>query len=584
MTNYKLKSDIKKPVPMLSTIQKFAPLLSAEKGVLIKAFVALLINSLANLIVPFLVAHAIDTFIQAKQYAGLVTYAGLLLLIFLVALIASYLQTKLMGGMAQRLLFKLRDAVFTKLQELPVEFFNQNKAGDLISRINNDTDKLNQFFSQALMQFIGNIVMIAGTAIFIIWLNPTLGLLSLLPAVIAILITRILTPWIKSKNARVLTATGGMSAEIQESLDNFKVVVAFNRRDYFRERFNDVNEQNFSSAVAAGLASNIFIPIYGLASNVAQVIVLFYGTYLITTGNFTVGLLIGYFSYMSRVYDPMRQIAALWSSLQVALAGWDRITAILSLNSNLNILPATTTTSTTLVAFDHVSFSYSDGQPVLKNINFTLERGKTYALVGPTGGGKTTTASLMARLFDPTSGQIYFDGHDIRTLSSKERTKKIGVILQEPILFTGTVRDNILYGNDLLMAYTDKKVIGILQKFHLEHLVDRFSEGFDTKVESHGDSISLGQKQVIAFIRAVLRNPDLLILDEATANIDTMTEQLLDEILTKLPSQTTRVIIAHRLNTIERADEIFFVNAGEISRAGSLDQALALLLNGKRES
>jgi ATP-binding cassette subfamily B protein len=221
---------------------------------------------------------------------------------------------------------------------------------------------------------------------------------------------------------------------------------------------------------------------------------------------------------------------------------------------------------------------------VLKHVTFSLERGKTYALVGPTGGGKTTTASLMARLYDPSEGAVLLDGRDIRSFSDAGRTGKIGFILQEPFLFTGSVRENILYGNEQYEKLTNKELLDVLVKANLDRLLERFENGLETKIMSSGDSISLGQKQLIVFIRAVLRRPDLLILDEATANIDTVTEQLLEDILKKLPKETTKVIIAHRLNTIENADEIFFVNAGTIVRAGSMEHAVKMLLEGKRES
>jgi ATP-binding cassette subfamily B protein len=210
--------------------------------------------------------------------------------------------------------------------------------------------------------------------------------------------------------------------------------------------------------------------------------------------------------------------------------------------------------------------------------------GKTYALVGPTGGGKTTTASLIARLYDPSEGEILLNGIDIRTYKSEERTKLIGFILQEPFLFTGTLRENILYGNELYKNSSNEELIKIIYEAGLSGLLMRFEKGLDTELKATVDSVSLGQKQLIAFIRAVLRRPKILILDEATANIDTVTEKLLEEILNKLPKETTRVIIAHRLNTIENADEIFFVNAGEVTAAGTLDNALDMLLEGKRVS
>jgi ATP-binding cassette subfamily B protein len=220
----------------------------------------------------------------------------------------------------------------------------------------------------------------------------------------------------------------------------------------------------------------------------------------------------------------------------------------------------------------------------LHKVNFELERGKTYAFVGPTGGGKTTTASLISRLYDVSKGTIVLDGKDIRSYTPEERSRKIGFILQEPFLFSGTVRDNILYGNSEYKNFSNEQLSEAISKAGLEGLLERFDQGLNTKVQTSGDGISLGQKQLIAFIRAVIRQPELLILDEATANIDTVTEQLLDEILRKLPQSTTRVIIAHRLNTIENADEIYFVNSGQIIPAGSFNDAVNLLLHGKTET
>jgi ATP-binding cassette subfamily B protein len=593
MTDYNLTARAAGTEPknaILAAVKKLWPLMRDEKKHLSIAFVAIVANSLLTLAGPLVIAYVVNTYFIAKNFQGVLAYSGLLVVMFLVALVASYAQTRVMGGVGQRVLFNLRNAVFNKLQELPVAFFNQNKAGDLISRINNDTDKLNQFFSQSLMQFIGSIFIMIGAGIFLIVLNPALGGASLIPALLIVIVTQVTAAWVKRKNAISMRALGGMSAEIQEGLSNFKVVVAFNRRDYFRERFDAANQENYKTSVDAGIANNTLTPIYGFGANLGQLIVLAYGLVLIMHGRFTIGLLIGFLLYTNNFYNPLRQLASLWANFQTALAGWDRISDILSLNTDLVTIaaadarPAPAGIENSVLAFDHVSFRYPDGKDVLHDISFTLEKGKTYALVGPTGGGKTTTASLMARLYDPTGGTVYLSGKDIRSYDAPTRTKKIGFILQEPFLFTGTVRENIVYGNDEYAGHSKEQLEAVIKKEGLHDLLARFEKGLDTPVVSSGDAISLGQRQLIAFIRAVLRNPDLLILDEATANIDTVTEQLLEEILKKLPSTTTRVIIAHRLNTIENADEIFFVNSGTITQAGSMEHAVDMLLHGKRQS
>jgi ATP-binding cassette subfamily B protein len=584
--NYNLNTEEK--TSTRKALSRMLQFMSGEKKSLYLAFLVMMLNAGITMLTPYMIGYAIDHYIQAGQYHGLLVMAGLLLVMYIIWAGTEYLQTKLMGGVGQRMLYNLRNSVFEKLQQLPVAFFNQNKSGDLISRINNDTDKVNQFFSQSLMQFADSIFTMAGAAIFLLSINVKLGAASLVPGVLILVFVQIVSAWVKKKNASSMKSTGGLSAEIQESLQNFKTIITFNRRDYFRERFDDANDKNYKAAIGAGLANNVFTPVFTFFSNIAQLIILAYGIYLISQGSFTVGLLISFIAYVQNFYLPLRQLAALWASFQTAMAAWDRISVIINLEVPADtVLDESKTfagTSGHLLEFKDVSFSYPDGKEVLHHINFSMEAGKTYALVGPTGGGKTTTAMLIARLYDPTIGTVMLKGKDIRTYSAKERADAIGFILQEPLLFTGTIKDNILYGNDQYKDFNDEQLKGVLEQAGLGQLISRFDEGLSTSVKAAGEGISLGQKQLIAFIRAVLRKPALLILDEATANIDTVTEQLLEEILEKLPVETTRVIIAHRLNTIENADEIFFVNSGSLQTAGSLDNALHLLLEGKRDS
>jgi ATP-binding cassette subfamily B protein len=548
-------SDKKEKGTLVRAWQSLAPLLADEKPNLIVAFIAIFFNAVSTLLAPIIIAHVVDVYIDGKDIHGVLVYSAILLAVYIIGLIAGYHQTRRMGTVGRRILFKLRNELFTKLQELPIAFFNQNKAGDLISRINNDTDKLNQFFAQAFVQFVSNAFIITGAGIFLIAINWKLGLAALAPALGVLIVTQLMSAWIKRTNRAQLQALGGMSAEVQESLNNFKVIVAFNRLDYFREKFNESNVRNYAASVAAGIASNVFTPIYGLASNLGQLIVLAYGIFLISTGHLTIGLLIGYILYVNNFYNPLRQLATVWSSLQLALASLDRIRDVLALNSNMERVESSETSSpTAILEFKDVSFNYPDGKKVLNNINITLEKGKTYALVGPTGGGKTTTASLMARLFDPITGTIFLNGKDI------------------------------VYGNTKYDGCSDDQLATAIEEAHLAKLIARFENGLATKVSNSGETLSLGQRQLIAFMRAALREPELLILDEATANIDTVTEQLLEEILAQLPESTTKVIIAHRLNTISNADEIFFVNGGTLTLAGSMENAVDLILHGKRSS
>ncbi|WP_225872636.1 ABC transporter ATP-binding protein [Pedobacter frigoris] len=583
--NIENEDKVKKPV-----YQELKNLLSAgaaEKKNLVVALTIMLINTSINLAGPLIIGYTIDHYIQTKEYNGLMMFSGILLCMYCFVFGASYIQTRLMGGAAQRIVFNLRNIVFNKIQELPVTFFNQNKAGDLISRVNTDTDRLNQFFSQALLQFLSSIFMLIAAGSFMLIINFKLGLVAILPALCIWLFVNRLSPWVRKKNAANSKNVGLMSAEIQESLSNFKVVVAFNRRDYFRERFDKANQQNYTTAIGSGIANTVFMPVFSLFSNIAQLLVLIYGIYLIKNGGLSIGFLISYIAYANNFYNPIRQLASLWASFQTALASWDRISKILTMDNDLQVLKSEEIMSSDdrgVIEFQNVHFGYPEGKEILHHVNFRLDKGKTYAFVGPTGGGKTTTASIMARLYDPLQGKVLLKGRDIRSYDAKERARRIGFILQEPILFTGTVKENILYGNEEYAKDSDAAFLSVINNAGLGQLLNVFDEGLDTNVTSGGESMSLGQRQLIAFMRAFLRKPDLLILDEATANIDTVTEQLLSQILEKLPSKTTLVIIAHRLNTIENADEIFFVNSGEVVQAGSFQDAIQKLIHGKIQS
>ena len=590
--NYNLNflADIEEKKSTWQALKNLLAFLKGEKNKLLVAILVILLNSTLLLLGPLFTGYAVNNYIRTKDFHGLVLFSGFLLITYLIALVTGYFQTKLMGSISQRMLFSLRNGLFNKLLELPVSFFNQNKVGDLISRINNDTDKINQFFSQSLVQFVGGIARMTGAGIFLLGIHFSLGAATLVPAVLIYIFTLFMSPWVKKVNAQNLKTAGGLSAEIQESLNNFKTIIAFNRRDYFRERFKQANFGNYSTAFKAGIANNLFMPVYGFFSTLAQMIVLVMGLSLIMSHSFSIGFLLSYLLYVNLFYDPLKQLAALWSSFQVAMASWDRISVILNLKSDLSstidekIIANNGMNSSPLMEFKDVSFSYTENQEILHHINFTLEPGKKYALVGPTGGGKTTTASLMARLYDAGKGKILLFGRDIRSYTTECLSENIGFILQEPFLFTGTVGENIIYGNKIYESFTPEELLLKIEEAGLENILSSFEKGLNTPISSGSENISLGQKQLIAFMRAALRRPKILILDEATANIDTITEQLLEEILGNLPIETTQVIIAHRLNTIENADEIFFVNSGEVIPAGSFSGALDLLMNKKRLS
>ncbi len=565
------------------------PLLANERINIAIALACVILSTAAGLMGPVITARIIDTAIKHGDYGLLLRYAGALAAVYLMALWAQYLQTLRMGTVGRNVLFKLRNRLFETLSHLPIAFFAQNRAGDLISRVNSDTDKINQFFSQALVQMFGSLFRVMGAGVFLLALNWRMGLIALAPAVAMLIITRLISPWVKHANRKSLESLGALSGDVSESLANFQVILAFNRVDYFRQKFDAANQRNYHASVKAGVSSGVLMPLYTLAGSAGSILVMALGVWLIMRGQLSVGLLVGYLLYVSSFYDPLRQLATVWSSLQTMMAAMDRVSEVLKLETNLVELPRAAENSASrpeaVLAFEDVGFAYTGGKPVLDKASLTLERGRTYALVGPTGGGKTTTAMLMARLYDPVQGTVYLDGRDIRTFTAAERAAKIGFILQDPFLLAGTVRDNIVYGHPTLGDISEDALADRMNAQGLSVFLARFGEGgLATPIKGAGDGLSLGQKQLVAFLRAVMREPDILILDEATANIDTVTEQMLEAVLAKLPERTTRVVIAHRLNTIQNADEIFFVGGGALTAAGSMAHAMDMLLGHERTS
>ncbi len=577
---YDLEKDENTKQNTGSSLKLFSKYLSGQWTKIFWAMIFVAINSVATVVAPYLIGDSIDEYIFKGQETELIKSVFVLAAIYFVAAIATYFQILLMGRAGQSILFNLRNGIFNKLQSLPLAFFNQNKSGDLISRINNNTEKLNQAFSETLLRFIGNIFTIIGTALIMLALDFKLGAIALSSSIGLFIITSLISPWVKKKNQKSLDAFGELSGEIQESLSNFKVVIAFNRRDYFTNKFKESNHKNYKNATWATIANGILSPIYDFAGSASLLLVIIFGIDMIQSGEVTFGTLASFILYVDRFYQPLRIMAQLFTSIQTSRAAWTRISRILRLKTDLDIVDKTsakTEESGDLVKFDRVFFGYEPGKAVLKDINFEIKEGKTYALIGPTGGGKSTTASLMARLYDPTDGTIYLHGRDIKSFTHDELSSEIGFILQEPFLFSGTIAENIKYGKKELADLNEEELTNKLNELGLEKVVERFKDGLNTEIKGEGDGVSLGQKQLVAFIRILLRAPRLLIMDEATANIDTVTEKLLQEIIDKLPKETTKIIIAHRLNTIKNADQLFFIANGEMEKAMNFDKAMELI-------
>src|SRR5260221_2977497 len=478
-------------------------------------------NSLLNLTGSLLLGYGIDHYIRPGGRSGN-WFPILLLGVYLAAFCTSHLQNKLTGIAGQKILYQLRNAVFGKLQSLPLAFFHANRAGDLIARVNNDTESLNLFFSAFLTTFISCLSAVCGACIFMLLIHFRLGVAVLLPAVLIMAYARVVSPWIKRKIAAWLAASGRLSAAILENLGHFKIFVAFRRQEYFRSRMVQAIRENQVAVASATAANNSLMAVYGFFSAIAQLIVLCLGLWLAGKGNFSPGLLISYLAYCAYLYNALRLVSSFWGNFQQVVAAWQRISHLLflqagssaAIGSSPAILPAAAAEpDTAVVQLCNVGFGYNKGKEVLHNVSLSFHPGRSYALVGPTGGGKTTIASLIAGLYEPTAGVVRLGGKDLRACSEDERVKRIGYILQEPVLFTTTLKENILYGHPFCREMSMKQAEEILERAGMQHLLHLFEGGLEMPIAAGIDELSMGQKQLITFIPAVLRDPEMLILD-----------------------------------------------------------------------
>lgn len=588
--NYQLHDDNSKTLTIHEAWKSFFPFVKHEWKNAIGSFASILVNAAATIIAPYLLGRAVDVAITNAN-AGQLTVLGFGLIgTYASIALSGYFNIVLMGRIGQHTLYRLRQALFNKIQSLPTAFFVQNKAGDLISRITNDTNTVNQLFSEILVRLLSSLFSLGGIAVFIIVLNPRLGIATVSVALALFVVTKLSNTLLQRVNKKNLDVIGEYAADVQEQVENMNAIIAFGQREYFVESLEKQNVQVFGAARRAGIINSILSPLYTFAGQIAQVVILIYGIHLLSIGEISIGILISYFAYSNQFFQPLRIIASLWGSFQKAIAGWKRIITVLNMENHMTVIDATASESAPaekapLMEFRDVAFGYSDDSMVINDVNFQIHAGKTTAIVGPTGGGKSTIASLMSRLYDPSSGTVFFDGRDIRSYSHDEIAQSIGFILQEPLLFSGTVGENIVFGHpEFATEYSKETAEKHIAANGLGDIVAKFPQGVDTEIIPEQETLSLGEQQLIAFMRAVLRKPRLLILDEATANVDTVTEDMLETILDNIRKDTALVIIAHRLNTIQAADEIMFVQGGTVEQAESFEAAVSRITQSQNPS
>ncbi|MBN9388823.1 MAG: ABC transporter ATP-binding protein [Chloroflexi bacterium] len=535
---------------------------------LVGAGVAMLIGSLTGLALPAIAGSLIDTVFLKGDPNGLNQATLFLVGAFIIQAISAFIQNFLLSYTGERVVTNLRISLYAHLQKLPLGFFNERRTGDLISRLTNDVSQVQTAVTSNLISMVSSLVTLVGGVVIIVtrdW-RLTLLIMGLIPVLVGV--GFLVGMRLRRLSQAVSTELGAATTTLEETLSNEKTVKAFTREDYEVNRYTGRIEKVFRLAIRRARLQSGFMAVMMLLVFTAVAAVLWFGGHEVLAGHITPGELVSILIYMGVVAAPVGALAGLFGELQKALGSAERIFSILdepvTVADAPNALPLPPLRGE--LRFENVWFEYDAATPVLENLSFVAEPGQVLALVGPSGAGKTTIANLIPRFFDPTGGRILVDGYDIRQVQVKGLREQISTVLQEPVLFGSTIRENIVYGR---LDATEAEIVEAARAANALEFIEKLPEKFDTVVGERGVKLSGGQRQRIAIARAILRNPRILILDEATSSLDNESESLVQEALDRLMRERTTVVIAHRLSTIENADKIVVIDQGRLVEQGN---------------
>ena len=565
-----------RPKNTRETLKRLWAYVKPEKSRLILILGIVLLNSLFLLLVPFFIGRAIDalTFQNGKvDFSMLFHIILILLIVYIFDTILNFTQGFTVAGVSQRMVQSLRAQLFIKLQRLPIAFFDTQPHGEIMSRLTNDIDNVSTTISQSTTSLISGLFTLVGALVMMLVLSPVLTLASLVTVPLVFLLTRFVAKNTSRLFREQQKSLGYLNGQIEEAISGIEVVRAFNHEGNMLLEFEEANENLRKIGLKAQIYSGFLMPLMNVISNVGFTVVASFGGYLATQSYITVGVIASFLTYSRQFSRPLNDMANIFNTLQSAMAGAERVFQVLDEGEEADDKTKAEVAGhfKGTVEFEEVGFGYEKGRSILKNINFKARPGMTVALVGPTGAGKTTIVNLLTRFYDVTSGKILIDGIDIREYSRASLRQNFGMVLQDTYLFAGTIMENLNYGR---LNATEAEIEEAAKMANAHHFIKRLPKGSQTFLVEGGSNISQGQRQLLAITRAVLANPSILILDEATSSIDTRTESRIQKALLKLMKGRTSFVIAHRLSTIREADMIMVVDQGQIIEMGSHESLL----------
>ena len=549
--------------------------LKEHKTKLIIIGFSIIVYTLTKLIGPFLMGYIIDNYITIPNVDGLLRWVIILFCVYAISSLAGWFQNYVNADVAAQTVNKIRTDLFNKIETLSLRFFDSTPHGELLSRFTNDIDNIGITLSNSIIELTSNLIQLVGVLIFMLVLNVKLALITLIATPFLAIIVTFLIKRTRRLYGEQQGKLGDLNAYIEEEISGLKVVKAYGLENEVVKRFHEKNKSFKDTAIKAQFTSYLMIPLMNGLSNVTLVLIIVAGSMLTLKGDASIGLIVTFINFARLFFQPINQMSNLYNQLGLAFTGAERVMDILNEEPDIKNTPDAKEIDVLngYVNMKDVSFSYNDDKTILKKINIEAFKGEKIAIVGPTGSGKTTIINLLNRFYDTKEGEIYFDDLKIKDINFYSLRKRIGIVLQNTILFSGTIKENLLFGKE---DATDDEIEIACIKANIHDYIISLPKGYDTEITSDSNVFSKGQKQLLSIARTILSNPDILILDEATSNVDMITEQKLQEAMNTMMEGRTSFVIAHRLKTIINSDKIVVIKDGKVVEEGTHKDLLSL--------